>query len=274
MGFMDFETDQIEEVMVETIELQSALLDRTVRIDFYQSGCSGADTEVSLLLFNDGQDLVKMDFKRLLDRFNGGKLIKPLLVAGIHCGPGRMNEYGVASGPDYLGRGAKAAMYEQFIITELLPFINNRFEQYIIRERAFAGFSLGGLSAMDITWNNPDLFSKTGVFSGSLWWRSVSQTDKAYNQSAHRLMHAQIRGAEFRPGMKFFFQCGELDETQDRNKNGVIDSIDDTIDLMRELVKKGYHEGRDFYYLQVPDGKHDTASWSKAIPTFLKWGWG
>jgi hypothetical protein len=74
--------------------------------------------------------------------------------------------------------------------------------------------------------------------------------------------------------MKFFFECGEHDEEEDRNKNGVIDSIDDTLDLMRLLVKKGYREGRDIYYLQLPDGRHDVPSWAKALPTFLNWGWG
>ena len=28
--------------------------------------------------------------------------------------------------------------------------------------------------------------------------------------------------------MKFFFECGTEDETEDRNGNGIIDSIDDT----------------------------------------------
>ncbi len=274
MNIMTMETEQTEEIMVETIELQSELLSRTVRIDFYQSGTGNPGSKVSLLLMNDGQDLVKMDFGKLFDFFNDEKLTKPLLVAAIHCGPDRINEYGMASGPDYMGRGARAALYSQFITTELLPFINSRFNQYIFKEKAFAGFSLGALSALDIAWNHPDIFSKTGIFSGSLWWRSVSQTDKDYNQSAHRMMHAQIRNSEFRPGMKFFFQCGELDEMLDRNRNGVIDSIDDTIDLMRELTRKGYSEGRDICYLQTPDGKHDVASWAKTLPAFLKWGWG
>ena len=65
-----------------------------------------------------------------------------------------------------------------------------------------------------------------------------------------------------------------LDETEDRNKNGVIDSIDDTIDLMRVLLQKGYKEGKDMQYLQLPKGKHDVPTWAKAFPTFLKWGWG
>ena len=145
---------------------------------------------------------------------------------------------------------------------------------YAFSEKAFAGFSLGAISALDIVWNHPDVFSKVGVFSGSLWWRSKDKHDKDYNQSSDRLMHAQIRKSSYHPNLKFFFQCGELDESEDRNKNGVIDSIDDTIDLMRELIKKGYKEGKDICYLQTPDGKHDVASWAKAFPIFFRWGWG
>ena len=88
------------------------------------------------------------------------------------------------------------------------------------------------------------------------------------------MMHKQVRDSEKREGMKFFFECGEMDETEDRNKNGVIDSIDDTIDLMRLLVRKGYREGKDFIYLQLPDGKHDVPSWARAWPDFLEWALG
>jgi enterochelin esterase-like enzyme len=271
---LSMEAEQIEEVMVEMIELQSELLERTVRIDFYQSVTSEKANDFSLLLMNDGQDLLKMDFEHMLQSFYSQKLIRPLLVAGIHCGEDRKNEYGVSAGPDYLGRGAKAALYEQFIITELLPFIRSRFDHLHISETSFAGFSLGALSALDITWNNPDIFTKTGIFSASLWWRSVDKSDKNYDPSVHRMMHNQVRQGSFHPGKKFFFECGEQDEWEDRNKNGVIDSIDDTIDLMRELIKKGYLEGRDIYYLQLSDGKHDVQSWAKAIPDFLIWGWG
>jgi len=86
-------------------------------------------------------------------------------------------------------------------------------------------------------------------------------------------MHRQIRESVDKPALKFFFQCGELDELEDRNNNGVIDSIDDTIDLLRELHAKGYKEGTDFRYLQLKNGKHDVPTWAKALPEFLKWGW-
>jgi S-formylglutathione hydrolase FrmB len=84
-------------------------------------------------------------------------------------------------------------------------------------------------------------------------------------------MHKHIREGQYHPGLKFFFQCGEEDETEDRNNNGVIDSIDDTIDMMRELLAKGYLEGKDIQYLQLPYGKHDVPTWAQAFPYFLKW---
>ena len=64
-----------------------------------------------------------------------------------------------------------------------------------------------------------------------------------------------------------------LDETADRNNNGIIDSIDDTLALIEELKKKGYEE-KDIFYLELKDGKHDVTTWGRAFPEFLKWGWG
>ena len=78
-------------------------------------------------------------------------------------------------------------------------------------------------------------------------------------------------GISFR--FKFFVECGKLDETADRNENGVIDSIDDALDLIVELKAKGYTD-EHIHYLELADGKHDVPTWGKALPAFLKWGWG
>ena len=91
---------------------------------------------------------------------------------------------------------------------------------------------------MDIVWNHPDEFRRVGVFSGSLWWRSIDQTDVSYDDDKHRIIHQQIRNGSYYPWLKFFFQCGNMDETKDRNNNGIIDSIDDTMDLIKELELK------------------------------------
>lgn len=256
--------------MMETTELESKELKRNVTVDFYTQQLK-ENTEVALLLVNDGQDLRTMDFAKMFDALTDNERNRKLIVAAIHCGDDRNNEYGMSVGPDFKGWGASARRYEQFILKTLLPFIMHKFQQLHIDEKIFAGFSLGGLSAFDIAWNNPDVFSKIGVFSGSFWWRTVDKTDRSYDPWVHRMMHKQVAESDYREGMKFFFECGELDELEDRNRNGVIDSIDDTLDLMRLLLQKGYREGRDFAYLQLPDGKHDVASWGKAMPSFLQW---
>jgi enterochelin esterase-like enzyme len=260
--------------IVESVELSSEFLERTVKVDFYLPVHIEQPDELSLLLINDGQDLVTMGFDKLLDDLHQHQLIRPLLCVGIHCGGDRKNEYGMIASVDYKGRGAKASRYSRFIFEELLPHIYGQYALQSVTEKAFAGFSLGGLSALDIVWNNPDVFQKVGVFSGSLWWRIKDRAEKDFNESNDRLMHRQIRNGSHHAGLKFFFQCGELDEGEDRNKNGVIDSIDDTIDVMRELLAKGYLEGKDMQYVQLPDGKHDVASWARSMPAFLEWGWG
>lgn len=261
-------------ISVERVELDSAFLDRIVKVDFYLPATINPSQELSLLLINDGQDLVTMGFEKLIDHFHHSNILRPLLCVGIHCGEDRRNEYGMMSSLDYKGRGTKATNYCKFIFEELIPHVYSQFSLKSVKEKAFAGFSLGALSALDIVWNNPGVFQKVGIFSGSLWWRVKDRNDKDFNEASDRLMHRQIRNGAYHPELKFFFQCGEMDEAEDRNKNGVIDSIDDTIDVMRELLAKGYTEGKDMQYFQLKDGRHDVATWARSLPLFLQWGWG
>lgn len=230
--------------------------------------------KLQLLLLNDGQNLEELGLVHLLQDLYFEEKIDPLLCVGIHAGAERKMEYGVAAEPDYIGRGAKADLYTSFIIEELLPYLYKKDPDISFTGKAFAGFSLGALSALDIVWNHPGEFQKAGVFSGSLWWRSVDQDDPEYKDEEHRIMHLQIRNGKYEPGLKFFFQCGNKDETLDRNGNGIIDSIDDTLDLIRELVAKGYDAKKDIAYLELKDGRHDIPTWGSAMPMFLEWGWG
>ncbi len=265
-------TIALETILIEKITITSVYLDRDVMIDAYLPTNVSKPEELSLLLINDGQDLVKMNFEELLEELNIKKAIEPLFCLGIHCGEERKREYGIAYSADYKGRGDKAGLYNKFIFDELLPFIRKKYQIPSFKEKAFAGFSLGALTALDIVWNHASEFTKAGVFSGSLWWRRKSY-DEGYDDETDRLMHLQIRTGIFYPWLKFFIQCGALDESEDRNKNGIIDSIDDALDFIIELKAKGY-TNEHIKYMLITDGKHDIATWLKAFPAFLQWGWG
>jgi enterochelin esterase family protein len=264
-------TADLSNLVTEQIAIASSFLNRYVIADCYLPKNIHDPTDLSLLLINDGQNLDEMKFAVMLDQQIGSNQVDPLLCVGIHAGTDRKNEYGTAKIPDYEGRGSKTKAYNRFILDELLPLIHTKYGIEQFRQKAFAGFSLGGLTAMDMVWNYPEIFTMAGVFSGSLWWRTKSLDDN-YNDDTDRIMHAQVRAGKFHPGLQFYFTTGSLDETADRNQNGIIDSIDDTLAIISELEKLGYDSIHDIKYINYEDGRHDMATWGRAMPGFLLWG--
>jgi enterochelin esterase-like enzyme len=266
------ETEKPKTVLKESIVINSLLLEREVHVDFYLPSRPAPPGSVHLLLINDGQDMEKLGLETILEDLYEKEEIAPLLCVGIHAGPARKSEYGTSSIADFKGRGSMASNYTRFIFETLIPYIRKQYARQGFKEKAFAGFSLGGLSALDIVWNNPHEFSKVGVFSGALWWRTKDKNDKSYDDTTDRIIHQEIRKGKYYPWLKFFFECGAADEEEDRNNNGIIDSIDDTLDLIKELSDKGYDSANDIYYLQLDDGKHDIDTWARSMPVFFKWG--
>lgn len=257
---------------VEPHYIHSRFLGREVVVDTYCPQHLPDPAALSLLLINDGQDLSKMPFAAILEGLLETNQVQPLLCVGIHAGPDRKVEYGTAKMLDFAGRGSMAAAYHQFVLEELLPYLHVQYRIESFRSIGVAGFSLGGLTALDLVWRYPKIFSVAGVFSGSLWWRTRDLED-GYNEDVDRIMHALIRKGRYHRGLRFYFTTGSLDETADRNNNGIIDSIDDTLGLIEELKRKGYKDA-DIEYINYEDGRHDVATWGRAMPRFLLWGFG
>jgi enterochelin esterase-like enzyme len=253
-------------------DIHSKLLGRDTVVDiFLPFQYEKSNKQFPLLILNDGQDGETIQLKAILETLTHKKEIAELIVVAVYAGD-RMHEYGVSSQKDFKGRGSKAKNYSRFIITELLPYLHYRYPiSKSVQETAIAGFSLGGLSALDIAWNHPDCFGKTGAFSGSFWWRKRDAKSRLYSEYRDRIMHQVIRRGRFKPGLKFWFQTGQKDELSDRNNNGVIDSIDDTLDLIVELTKKGYRPFHDIQYIELKDGEHNLQTWATVFPDFLRW---
>ncbi|MCE2847937.1 MAG: esterase [Chitinophagaceae bacterium] len=251
-----------------SFQVQSGFLSRQVKVDVYEKNSSCPSSSVALLLINDGQDLPAMGFADVL-----GRLVHSycrLICVGIHAGPERKQEYGVAGFPDFMQRGLSAGAYASFVLDELLPLLHQKTNTVRFDKKYLAGFSLGGLMAFDMAIDHPHQFNAVGVFSGSFWWRSKA-LDNGYVEERDRIMHAKLRKANHHENRKFFLQVGALDEKEDRNKNGIIDSIDDTLGIIHELENIGYRKGQDIHYLEMADGHHDTETWGRAMPVFLRW---
>lgn len=253
---------------VFSFEVQSVFLSRNVKVDVYEKKSSCPSSPVALLLINDGQDLPAMGFAALLDHHVHA--FCRLICVGVHAGPKRIQEYGVAGFPDFMQRGSGAGAYASFVLKELMPLLHQKTNTAQFDKKFLAGFSLGGLMAFDMAIDHPLQFSAVGVFSGSFWWRSKSLED-GYMEERDRIMHAKLRSTSYHENRNFFLQVGALDEKEDRNKNGIIDAIDDTLGIIDELEKIGYRKGQDIHYLELADGRHDTATWGRAMPAFLRW---
>ncbi len=256
-------------ITIITKKVFSKHLDRKVTVDLYlPPNFSTTEMDYPVLFLHDGQDLERMDFTNLLSSSYQEKALDFHIVVGIVAGD-RMQEYGTGSMEDYAGRGNRSAQHNAFILKELLPLLQKEYRAKTEdHQHSAAGFSLGGLAAIYLAWEHSKFFRSVGVFSGSLWWRSMPY-DEQY-PDANLIMHRLIDTSTKRPNLKLWFQAGTQDETSDRNQNGVIDAIDDTLFLIRILKNIGYTDD-EVKYLEIEDGRHEPATWAIAMPDFLHW---
>lgn len=230
-------------------------------------------SELNLLLLNDGQDMDKLRVKETLDSLYGKKAIRPLIIVGIHTGD-RLQEYGVSGQPDYQKNGSRADKYSMFIDNELYAFVKKKAGTRTFSSVAMAGCSLGGLSAFDIAWDHADKIDKVGVFSGSFWWRDADAGTPGYADDKNRIIISKIRSSRKKPTLQYWFYAGGKEETGDRDKDGTIDVIDDTRDLVSMIKSRKVCADSDILFTEDRNGVHDYSSWSHWFPGFLQWAFG
>ncbi|MBS1510264.1 MAG: hypothetical protein JST86_05445 [Bacteroidetes bacterium] len=254
-------------------QLYSRHLQRQVKLTIITTPAPDDKKELNLLLLNDGQDMAKLRVKEIVDSLYRKKLIAPLVVVGIATDD-RNREYGVEGMPDFLNRGDRTDKYAAFIDDELYPYAKKSASVRKFNTIAIAGASLGGLQAFDFAWNHADKISKVGVFSGSFWWRDKDDKDPAYTDAKDRIILNKIRSSRKKPHLQYWFYAGGKEETNDRDKDGIIDVEDDTKDLIALIKSKNVCSPDDINYTEDPNGIHDYSSWSHHFGEFLIWAFG
>lgn len=244
-------------------DFASATLGNTRTLIVYlPPGYAESDERYPVLYVLDGQDLNRLQMRQTLAALYAAQAITPVVVVGIPA-ENRLQEYGMAAAPGPQGLGTRAALHARFVLEEVLTAINARYRTLTgPAHTTIVGSSLGGLTAFDLAWHNPQVFGAVGVFSGSFWWR-----DEA---TRTRQMPLAVQQAASTPALRVWLQAGTLDETDDRDGNGVIDAIQDTTELMDALRARGLPPA-DLTYVQVDGGRHDQATWARVLPDFLRW---
>ncbi|MFT4179557.1 MAG: alpha/beta hydrolase-fold protein [Thermomonas sp.] len=294
---------QAQGIRIDTLEPAApGLSDKPIRVRVYlPPGYDAAQARFDVLYVNDGQDMDAVGMQATLERLYARGVIRPVIVVAIDMPPDRMAGYGLfdrakdeaISAPTKYGVvGSNAHLYAKWLTQTLVPEIDSRYRTVARADgRAVLGWSLGAASAFGIGWQYPELFGRIGAFSPSFWLSRETGSSDAVQSS--RIAHALVEEHPPLARPKLFFAAGSLEETDDRDGDGIIDVLDDTRDLIegwqdaqgaphKGLRQLGYsanmdgartpsHDAATLYLLQ--GGRHDQPSWARMLPAFLRWAY-
>jgi predicted alpha/beta superfamily hydrolase len=294
----------------ETLQVEAAGIDPDglrVRVFLPPDYDAAAAPGYPVLYLNDGQDAEAVALASWLEALIRSGEIRPLIAVAIDMPKDRLGAYGfsdraaqrsvVAStrvGPV----GTHAHAYSEWLANTLVPAIDARYRTLPRAEaRAILGWSLGGAHALNVGWQYPEVFGRTGAFSPSFWLSSANAPDNADPDAVQRGRIAQtmIANGQYHPGSRFFFAVGDAEETDDRDGDGVIDVLDDARDLLdgwrvaaeAEPRAKGLRQlghtvdvdaatkprRADAALYVLREGRHEQRSWARMLPAFLRWAY-
>jgi len=213
---------------------------------------SGKDYPV--LYMHDGQNLFdaatsfagewEVD-ETLNDLIAEGKDV-PIVVGIDNGGAERINEYTPWPLPSY--GGGDGALYAQFIVETLKPYIDENYRTKPDRENTgVMGSSLGGLISHYIGIKYQDVFSKSGIFSPSYWFND-SIYDFTYNTGKQADMKYYIMGGSA--------ESGEL--------------VAEMMAMIDTLQAVGFQEN-EMALKVVPGGQHNEALWRQEFGEAYEW---
>lgn len=220
----------------------------------------------SFALLQDGQNIfdprtavfgVDWGVDLTAERLLAEQEIRPVIMVAVYNSPDRIIEYTPFVDPEHGGGGA--AIYEEFLIEELLPFLQSHYSlSHQAEDRAVIGSSLGGLLALHLGWHHPKLFGAVGSLSPSLWW-------------GRRGMITAIAGSPApSPRPLIWIDGGTLESDEDDNDNGIPDTIDDLRTMRAVLLSHGYELEKDLIYREFEGQRHDETAWSMRVGDVLK----
>lgn len=170
------------------------------------------------------------------------KVIQEIIIVGVYNGlDKRIDEYTWDPMPGEGGGQGKA--YAEFLTKEVKPFIDKTYRTKSDRENtAVAGSSLGGLISFELARNYPDVFSRIGIMSPSLWWNNGEVLKEV-------------------PGLKgkfdFWLDCGSKEGDKP-------DTMVTYVNQMYRLLDDKFGSEHVFEFIQ-DNAQHNEEAWAERI---------
>lgn len=213
-----------------------------------------------VLYMHDGNNLfdpkisfggVSWDVDTTLEYLTEHNLIEEIIVVGISNSIGREYEYTWTSmylDYDDIKQGGGGRKYSRFIVSELKPFIDNKYRTLPYRDTtAVMGSSLGGVISFYLGLYYPHVFSKIGMMSPSLWWG-----DGIIFKHAKNLV----------PNLQIWLDMGTKEYDEDNEEN---EGILSTRRLSNILLDIGFIEDENLAYFEHEGARHNEEAWSERL---------
>ena len=185
---------------------------------------------------------------------SNGKIEEVIIVGISNIGEQRASEYAHWDGVDGIFVKGKGALYEDFVISDVVPFIEKHFKAKTGRENtAIMGASLGGFVTFNIGMRNPEIFSKIAVQSPFLGWGEEQLLDK-------------IREGEYKDkrNIKMWMDMGSAESEFMTVMRKVVNA----------LLEKGYKPVDELAVFEMSGGKNSEGSWAERVDDILIYFYG
>lgn len=179
--------------------------------------------------------------------------IEPVILVGVYnTGVRRISEY-TPTRDRRSRKGGKAERIARMLAREVKPFIDS---QYRTRKGAahagVGGSSLGALVALTTGLTYPRVFGKLAILSPAVWW------DERAILKLPALPPARRRS-------RIWLDAGAAEGNSPRQV------IEDLRLLRDALVDKGWREGVDLCYREIPDAGHNERAWGARFGRVLEY---
>jgi enterochelin esterase-like enzyme len=159
---------------VKKISFYSSSLKKTMQVDIYLPPDYDSGKRYPVLYLFHGKDgnadtwmNGAIGINDIANRLIQSGKIRPLIIVS----PEIDNGYGINTALTTASVGGyNRGMYEDYIIRDLVPYIDRHYSTIPDKtHRYIGGLSMGGFAALHDAFLHPDMFSKVGVLSAALW---------------------------------------------------------------------------------------------------------
>ena len=226
--------NDVQDERIEKITINSSILGKDMISQVYLPENYDSNIKYPVLYFlpsNGGSSYTVINqfgIVETVDRMTQNNQIAPMIIVAL----GIDNSFGINSGAETreITRSLSLedsdvrineGMYEDYIIYEAIPYIDEHFSTDASRNgRYIGGYSMGGFAALYLAFNHPDMFSKVGGHSPSLFKEEyIAESDDTswlkwiYPDEEARIKRDPVLLAEANDlsGLSVYLDTGETD---------------------------------------------------------------